>query len=132
MLEITDTDTGWTVSFTPAEDDPAGWLFRARAVGHLEGMLAAIGDPMMFAQVKADTPEAEMQLRAVSWFLEKLTHRQGALIVALKQRKVSWTQLARLVDPEEDDPTRLRSAMQRKYDAAVRRTGLADPAGSDD
>ncbi len=40
---------------------------------------------------------------------------------------VSWAEVAKVVDPEEDDWKRLRSAIQREYDAAVCRTGLGDP-----
>ncbi|MFJ1709217.1 hypothetical protein [Kitasatospora sp. NPDC088346] len=129
MIGITDTESGWAVDFTE-EDDPQGWLRLARSV-HLGSVLAALGDPMVFAEVKADGDDAAAQLRAVSWFLERLTHRQGALIVALKERGTSWTELARLVDPEEDDPKRLRSAMQRRYDTALRRTGRVAPDSTD-
>lgn len=126
MLKVTDVKGGWKVSFVFEEDDPRGWLNRSRNVGHLENMLAALGDPMEFAKIKATDAEAGDQLRAVSWFIDQLGRRQDALIVGLKDRGTSWASLARLIDPDEDDPARLRSAMQRKYEAGRKRAGLSD------
>ncbi len=126
MLKVTDGANGWNINFVLSEDDPRGWINRAHNSGHLEAMLAALGDPMAFAEVKACGDEAAEQLQAVSWFIEQLTKRQDALIVALKDRGSSWGELARMVTPDEDDPQRLRSAMQRRYAAGRRRAGLSD------
>ncbi|MDH6145969.1 hypothetical protein P3T35_008031 [Kitasatospora sp. GP30] len=126
MLKVTNSKAGWGINFTFEEDDPQGWLNRSLNLGHLENMLTALGDPMQYAQVKATGIEAEEQLRAVSWFADQLTRRQDALIVALRDRGTSWGQLARLVDPDEPEPQRLRSAMQRRYEAGRKRAGLTD------
>jgi hypothetical protein len=125
MLEVTDAPTGGlNIRFAHEQDDPRGWINKAYSSGHLESMLAALGDDMAFANVKADGNEANEQLRAVAWFIDQLTRRQDALIVALKDRGASWTDLAKLVDPEDPEPMARRSAMQRRYEAGRRRTGL--------
>ncbi|MFI9789006.1 hypothetical protein ACIHEI_36655 [Kitasatospora sp. NPDC051984] len=125
MLTLTDhPDGGWLIHCASETDDPEGWLAKARGTGHLENMLAALGDPMRPTQVTASGTEAEAQLKAVSWFIEQLARRQDALLVALKDSGTSWSELARLVDPEESDPMSKRSAMQRKYETGRRRAGL--------
>ncbi|MEZ0095043.1 hypothetical protein [Streptacidiphilus sp. EB129] len=124
MLKVTGDHAGLHITFVGTQDDPRGWISKAHTAGHLENMLAALGDEMAFANVKADGNEADEQLRAVSWFIEQLGRRRDALIVAQKDRGASWTDLARLVDPEDPEPMARRSAMQRRYEAGRRRTGL--------
>jgi hypothetical protein len=128
MLKLTETRGGFTVTWSHDEDDPQGWIGQGVSLGHIQDALRALGDPMLFADVKADDDQAAEQLRSTAWLANQLTRRMDALTVALKDRGTSWTQLARLVEPEED-PTRLRSAMQRRYEAGRRRAGL--PEGSE-
>lgn len=124
VLVLTDgTEHGWHRQLTYG-DDPAGWIAHARDVGHLEAMLAALGDPMDDAQVRGDDLQAAEQLRAVSWLVDRLTHRRDALIVALKARGVSWAELARLTNPDEPDFARLRTQVRRRHEAGLRRAGL--------
>ena len=80
---------------------------------------------MAFAQVAADDEGAREQLRSVAWLLGHLERRRDALVVALRDRgAASWTDLVKLTDPEEPEPARKRSAMQRRYEAGRRRAGL--------
>ncbi|MEU3565401.1 hypothetical protein [Kitasatospora sp. NPDC006786] len=124
VLVLTDgTRYGWHRQLVYG-DDPAGWIAHARDAGYLESMLAALGDPMDHAQVRADDLEAAEQLRAVSWAVDRLTHRRDALIVALKGRGLSWAELARLTDADEPDPARLRTKVRRRHEAGQRRAGL--------
>lgn len=125
MLKITDAPGGITITWTRKTDDPQGWLMRAYQDGHLADALSALGDPMMFAQVAADDEGAREQLRSVAWMLRLLERRRDALVVALRDRgAASWTDLVRTIDPEEPEPMRKRSAMQRLYEAGRRRAGL--------
>lgn len=125
MIKATKVSGGkGEVTWSGRADDPRGWLARAWEAGHIEGALSALADPMEFAQVAADDTGAREQLRSVAWLVDQLTRRQDALIVALKDRGMSWTDLVRLVDPDEPDPHSKRSAMQRRYEAGRRRTGL--------
>ena len=116
-------DTGEITWDGPA-DDPRGWLATAFERGHIEDALAALADPMEFAHVAAADDAAREQLRSVAWMVAQLNRRQDALIVALKDRGASWTDLARLTDPDDPEPTARRSAMQRRYEAGRRRAGL--------
>ncbi|MGW2546557.1 hypothetical protein ACWC5I_38220 [Kitasatospora sp. NPDC001574] len=125
MLTVMDAKGGWKIAFVFEEDDPRGWINRSHNLGHLENMLAALGDPMALANVKATGAQADDQLRAVSWFITQLTRRQDALVVSLRDGGHSWGELARLVDPDAEEPQRLRSAMQRKYELGRKRAGLA-------
>jgi len=129
VLKVENIKGGLSVKWSFEKDDPRGWVNRSHNLGHLENMLTALGDPMEFADVKATGVEATEQLKAVSWFIDQLSRRQDALIVAQRERGTSWAQLARAVDPDESDPARLRSAMQRKYQAGLRRAGLDPIAG---
>jgi hypothetical protein len=112
------------VTWDGRADDPRGWLATAFEHGHIQDALAALADPMEFARVAADDDQARGQLTSVAWLIDQLTRRQDALIVALKDRGDSWSQLVLLVDPEESDPQSKRSAMQRRYEAGRRRAGL--------
>jgi hypothetical protein len=128
MLELTETRGGFTVTWSHADDDPRGWVSTAVSLGHMQDALRALGDPMEFANVAADDRQAAEELKSTAWMVTQLTRRMDALIVALKDRGTSWTELARLVEPDEADPSRLRSAMQRRYETGRRRAGL--PEGS--
>ncbi len=124
VLVLTDgTAHGWQRRLAHS-DDPAGWIAHARDAGYLEAMLAALGDPMDDAQARGDDLEAAEQLRAVSWAVDRLTHRRDALVVALKARGLSWAELARLTDADEPDPARLRTKVRRRHEAGLRRAGL--------
>ncbi|MEU7163828.1 hypothetical protein AB0A70_04175 [Streptomyces morookaense] len=130
MLKLTrSTSTEVTVEWEGG-DDPGGWLADAVARGYLENVLRALADPMELADVAADDPQAREQLRAVAWFLEQLNKRRDGLVVALKDRRdadpeqqagASWTDLVRLIDPEEEKPLSKRSKLQRMYDSGRRR-----------
>ncbi|WP_331731376.1 hypothetical protein [Kitasatospora sp. NBC_01300] len=124
VLVLSDgTGQGWERRITAAED-PGGWVLYARDAGYLDAALTALGDPMGHALARADDPEAAAQLRAVSWLVDLLNHRRDALIVALKARDVSWSELARLTDPDEPDPARLRTKVRRRHEAGLRRADL--------
>jgi hypothetical protein len=126
----------YTVSWTPA-DDPRNYLYATFADGVIEDALRALGDPRAFAQVQADDQEAKDQLRSVCCLLEHLNKRRDALIVALKDRRdtdpaagASWTDLVKLIDPEEPDPVSKRSKVQQMYRSGRKRAGLPDKDNS--
>jgi hypothetical protein len=138
VLEVTqDTSTSLTIRWE-REGDPRGWLFKAITDGHLEGALRALADPMEFANVAADDHHAKEQLRSTAWLLGQLAKRRDALIVALRDRReadpdqsagASWTDLVRLIDPDEDKPLTKRSKVQAMYESGRRKVEAAYEAG---
>ncbi|MFE2693622.1 hypothetical protein [Streptomyces mirabilis] len=132
MLKLTQAEgksSEIAISWHP-KDDPRGHLWRAIAEGHLQDALRALADPMEFANVAADDKQAKEELRSVSWLMDLLHKRQDALIVALKDRRdadpakqagASWTDLVKLIDPDENEPLKKRSKIQQRYEASRRR-----------
>lgn len=118
-----------TLSWTP-DDDPDGHLLQALTSGHLKGTLEALGDPVKFGETPATDQQALARLHAVQWMLERLEHRRGALLVALRDRRdaapaagASWADLAKTLYPEDPDPQRLRSKVQRLHADGLKKTG---------
>ncbi|MEU0030767.1 hypothetical protein [Streptomyces sp. NPDC006335] len=128
--------TTWTKN-----DDPRNYVYQAFTDGIIEDALRALGDPMQFANIAADDRHAKEQLRSVSWLLDHLQKRRDALIVALRDRRdadpegmagASWTDLVKLIDPEEPNPVSKRSKIQQMYKSGRERTGLPSPVPSSD
>lgn len=126
----------YTITWTQA-DDPSNYLYAAFTDGHIENTLQALADPMRYANITADDHHAKNQLRSLSWLLHHLTKRRDALIVALRDRRTadpetgaSWTELAKLIDPDEPNPLSKRSKVQQMYKVGRTRTGI--PGASDD
>ncbi|MGW7285217.1 hypothetical protein ACWGH4_06950 [Streptomyces sp. NPDC054847] len=116
------------------EGGPRGWLLKAITDGHLQDGLRALADPMEFAHVAADDHHAKGQLHSTAWLLRQLTKRRDVLIVALRDRResdpdqsagASWTDLVRLIDPDEDKPLTKRSKVQATYESGRRKVEAA-------
>lgn len=132
MLNIQPSETRsgtFTVSWTP-EDDPDGHLAQALTDGHLEGALEALADPVRFGATPATDEQALIRLRSVQWMLDRLERRRGALLVALRDRRdadpaagASWADLAKTLYPEDPDPQRLRSKVQRLHADGLKKAG---------
>ncbi|RAJ39973.1 hypothetical protein K353_03461 [Kitasatospora sp. SolWspMP-SS2h] len=120
MIEITeDRYDGWRIRLVFSQDDPEGWISKARDVGYLENMLAALGDPMDASGPRARGAEAELQLEAVSWFVAQLSRRQDALLAALGDSGVSRGEPAGPVDLHADDPALGRGVPAARHGAAA-------------
>ncbi|WP_404870925.1 hypothetical protein ACI1MP_37345 (plasmid) [Kitasatospora griseola] len=128
MINATKTGDGRAeVTWDGHADDRYGWLTTVFERSLMQDVLAALADPMESAQVAAeDQQAAEQKLQSVSYLIDQLTLRQDALIVALRDRGSSWTELARLFAPDEDEPNRLHPLLQRRYNRGRRRADLAN------
>ncbi|MFJ2407085.1 hypothetical protein ACIOUE_37960 [Streptomyces xanthochromogenes] len=111
------------------DDDPHGLLWQAlTGSAPLEDVLAAIADPMEFANTDRldDADDAKHRLRSVLWALKELTDRADVLTVALKDNYgQSWTEIQQVLDPENPQA---RSTARRRYDTGRKRIGIPAPA----
>ncbi|MFD6186773.1 hypothetical protein [Rhodococcus sp. NPDC059969] len=129
-IEPHETRSGtFTASWTP-HDDPDGHLLQALTSGHLEGALEALADPVKFGETSATDAQALARLRSIQWMLDRLERRRGALLVALRDRRdadpaagASWADLAKALYPEDPDPQRLRSKVQRLHADGLKKAG---------
>ncbi|MGW1870410.1 hypothetical protein ACWCPS_33300 [Streptomyces mauvecolor] len=106
------------ITWNPHEDDPRGHLALAVETGRLKDALSALGATTI--EALGDAAALERIVSSTALLQNDLERRMRSMVVELKTRGMSWSEIAALLYGDSNR----RSSARAVYNAGVRQLGM--------